>query len=258
MTAEEEDSEIGEHIVRWVKSLAQGYHLLWCSDSVSDKQPWTTGWVDVLCEELQTDVPCNWVWTIDPPDVSEDTENDWSFQWAPDLCVYRVWDPDFADNSGPERLTIPVDRQRNLNLAEADRLNEALAECGPRASVHGAPGWSAETITKGLEYWAGYYAERPDIRFEWDPQGSPSDMYARAWAALEQIKAGGEGFLLKEGIREGGEGYSIRAAPQVMDFLLEDPDQAATIMETLNTHLAENFGINTNNNEDDNDDDDHD
>ncbi len=183
--------DVEDEITRWVKAY-QGDTLVWHADALTEEKPWSFGWVDVLCEELQEDVPCNWVWTIETPGLS-DGEVEWNVEWAPDLAA---------------------------------------------AFVCGGPAWSAEAISAALTYWAGYVAERPDIKFLWNPSGPKSDLLLQAEANLAAIEAGAETFtMIRPGASEGGEGLTISASDDVMDFLLSDPDEAAHLVEAIAEYL---------------------
>ncbi len=230
----------GDDIVQWVRHYP-GDALIWHSDHIGPDQPYSQGWVDILCDELQNDVPMNWVWTIEAPEYADEDETAaWTFQWTPDLILWAVWDPEFADNKGPQRFEIPIDKNRFPNTSELELLNQALSEASDRAYVIGVSAWSPEQISKGLNHWAAYYAERPDIRFHWNPEGPPSPLAAEALEALEKINSGeDETVVLRRGVAEGESGLTIRASSNVMDMFMQDPDTAAEIMEALNKHLSD-------------------
>lgn len=245
------DDDDGEQIIQWVHNF-HGDMLVWHADSMDLDHPYSQGWVDVLCEELQNDMPMNWVWTIEP-DSEDIVDAPWSFRLEPDLTLWIVWDPGFADSLGPQRFEIPIDKNRFPNATELGLLDKALHEASEQAFVIGCGAWSPERISMGLSLWADINAGRPDIRFHWNPDGPPSPLLEDATRSLESLRSGeDEGVILKPGETEGGTGFTIRASSNVMDFLMRDPDTAAEIMEALNEHLSDY----ENNGDDDNDSDD--
>jgi hypothetical protein len=180
------------------------------------------------------------VWTIEAPENAGEytDEHEWTLFWEPDLILWRVWDPEWADRRGPERFSMAIDKTRFPNVVELERLNEALAESSPAAFVIGSQAWSAEQVSNGLVYWAEHSAGRPDITFHWNPEGPASPLLESARETMERIDAGEEEPTVLMPRGEGSD-IEIRASSNVMDFFMSDPEAAAEIMEQINQHLSD-------------------
>lgn len=226
-----------EKYAAWLREQPPG-EIVWYSDSFGQDYRVTSGWVDIVIDEMCTAAGCNWAWTIESPlDPPLDPE---AFTWPHDYVAWLVWDSETWEthtteggreySTGPEihRIyTLVGEFPSPEQLAE---LNECLGRGSSERCLIGRGAWSADTISKALTWWTRVYAGRTDLTFVCDLD-SKSQMLHHAEEAIARIEEGtDQTYLLSAGEAEGGTGNSVYVSDQVMDFLLDlelnggDPD----------------------------------
>jgi hypothetical protein len=197
--------------VEYLRQLPPDAVVHWSSHHVSASQPWTSRWIDVRIED-EGAPDYNWIWTIIGEDDADGTgpEQLWQFVWPYDLDVHEVW--------GQEHRVIRewVTPRGTPDLGEPPGAGERHLLLG---------GWSVKAVAFALQDWATRHADRPDLRFEWEPDGKPDLAVLRAAERAREIEEGGQVWDL-------GDGLVI--ADGFMDELLAmDPDERDEVMKAL-------------------------
>lgn len=176
-------------IVEYLGGLPHGAAVRWSTHHLTADEPWASRWVDVRIDD---DVlRMNWVWTIlgeDDPDGPSPNQL-WDFVWPFDLDVHEVWDPVRPPKVVGERVgSWVVPRGAPAPKDAADALRDAPRGVERTHVVLG--GWSAETIGDAIAHWTATHAGRPDLRFEWDPEGEPTARRGRSWVRARRPSGG--------------------------------------------------------------------
>lgn len=198
-------------IVDWLKAKAKNSTVIWTSDHFSSESPFCGGWADIMVPEFQEAmkpvIKYGWVFTIlsEYTELYEDEGSrfDWEFLHPHDLTVACTWSPAahwYANE-------VPVRPDEELSEADAEALVSLAAE-EEGAFVTSYTAWSIAAVNCALSEWAAAYAERPDIVFEWNPDGEMSDMMKEAIEAYEDVQSGKaqlKTFDLDEFLRQSGD-----------------------------------------------------
>jgi hypothetical protein len=176
-------TELSTRVVAWLRRRPSEATIHWYGDGLDRLHPWAAMWDDIICDDIVEEVCCNWVWTIALPSSLGEVEGrgpcPLEFEWPPDLVEFAVWETDHrsapSGNAG-EVLAMACPCAGTLTGADVARLQDALNRGSAQRYVRGAGAWSPTAISRGLEWWAGAYAGREDLHFEWDPNGGPSPL----------------------------------------------------------------------------------
>jgi hypothetical protein len=172
---------LNERIVAWLRRQPPATTIRWYGDGLDRRQPWTSLWEDIVCDDIVNEVGANWLWTIELPwNVEPDQTGSCCrlvFGWPPDLIRFEVMEPNatfWAPSTRESQVEIVRPIGGSLTEVELRRLQPTLDSGSPDRYLRCTGAWTPETISDALEWWASTYADRSDLHFEWDPHGGPS------------------------------------------------------------------------------------
>ena len=197
-------------LITWLKFLPKNTTIEWTSDDYSVEHPYCNRWVDIRVPQAEEELGINWFWTIVNPENDDLTpEEAWQFVVKFNLDIHCIYDPTPPNYWFINEII--VKKGEELTEEEEAELETTLGDGAGRVrTIEG--GWSPEAINEGLELWALLYAERPDIKFEWNPALGVSRFAIEAEERLNRILNG------EEVVTDLGDG--LKTTDGVMDFLL--------------------------------------
>lgn len=231
-----------------IKDAPEGFRLSWADNAISPERPWGASWVDAYVPEICEKAGIGWLVTIvssaEMKETLEKNEDRWDEvgmdfdatleilrgEEYPERVVYRYGDQEtefdwlsFFNYKDDKDFSVEDVNSFDIDFIHAVRPTDAIEiRDGKEWIVR--PVWSPKGISSRLSQWVkeifGF-----DIEFFWGGEAGLTPSGQEAKETLERIRSG------EEETYDIGNG--IRASGSAMDFLLEDPDRAATIEEDL-------------------------